>query len=357
MESLIDGQLLVLKRINLAINKNENEMMSEATLLTILPPHPNVVGIKRWFIEASALVLVLEACDGDLSTLPISNEDGSIDIAEQVTKGLAHIHAHGIIHRDIKPRNLLYNHLNGKIVVKIADFGIAKKLGAGIDFAETAIGTPYYLSPEVCTGAPYDYKTDMWALGCVLFELASNGQKPFSGNSIKELISAIQHNQVPKLGKPNLDHLIALLLQKDPHKRPSSQTFLEVLVQSKCTFESEYHELCALIGQERLDNFLHLANKHNTCSDSFEKQLEGVVVEVSTSHVLTRLLALRKQALCSETHLDAILNIMRTFPRTEWEPHLIDELGRELHEKFLNQQKVYSLCYELYLLERQVFQN
>ena len=358
VESLIDGQTLVLKRINLHNDHQSEQVMQEATLLASLPPHPNVISIKRWFIEANSLVLVLEACDGDLSALSDMGNDQVVDIAKQLTRGLVHIHSHGIVHRDIKPRNILYSHQkkpHAELIIKIADFGIAKRLQESM--AETAIGTPYYLSPEVCSGALYDYKTDMWALGCVLYELLTKGRKPFSGNSIKELIQNIMNHQPPKLNEsPYLDHMMAVLLEKDPQKRPSSQQFLDFLNSTNATYESEYADLCQRIGKDRLDTFLLLAAqaRDNCCDLSFESQLSTPTQEVSSSHVLASILKLRKQANCPEVDLDCILNIMRNIPRPQWQSTITKELGSDKYQSYLKN-KLYSLCFELYLLEQQVF--
>ena len=72
--------------------------------------------------------------------------------------------------------------------VKLGDFGISKILEFTGDFAHTSLGTPYYLSPEICTGSKYDFKTDIWMLGCVLYELCSL-HKPFEGDSIHVIFS------------------------------------------------------------------------------------------------------------------------------------------------------------------------
>ena len=80
------------------------------------------------------------------------------------------IHEKHILHRDIKSSNIF---LTSNGTIKIGDFGIAKILEGTCDAANTIVGTPYYLSPEVCENKPYNYKSDIWALGCVLYELCA----------------------------------------------------------------------------------------------------------------------------------------------------------------------------------------
>lgn len=92
-----------------------------------------------------------------------------------------------MIHRDIKTRNILVMD-NG--LLKLADFGVARKMERGEDFARTSVGTPYYLSPEAINFGKCDNKSDVWSLGCVMFELCSR-QKPFDGKSIGELMKCI----------------------------------------------------------------------------------------------------------------------------------------------------------------------
>ena len=95
-----------------------------------------------------------------------------------------------IIHRDIKSNNILLME-NG--LIKLSDFGIARKLAKNEQFAGTSVGTPCYLSPEIINLGKYDQKTDIWGLGCVMFEICT-GNKPFYGKTLKELIKNITDN-------------------------------------------------------------------------------------------------------------------------------------------------------------------
>lgn len=88
----------------------------------------------------------------------------------QVCLGLGHIHSKRILHRDLKASNVF---LTASNTAKIGDFGLSKVLQEALDASTTTVGTPYYMSPEVCQRRPYTLKSDVWALGCLLYELAT----------------------------------------------------------------------------------------------------------------------------------------------------------------------------------------
>ena len=113
--------------------------------------------------------------------------------------------------------------------VKIGDFGIARVLQHTYDCAQTAIGTPYYLSPEICQEKPYNQKSDVWSLGCILYEMVTL-RHAFDANSMKGLVLKILRGSYPAI--PNhysneLKEIIADMLIKDPQKRPSMRKVLE----------------------------------------------------------------------------------------------------------------------------------
>jgi serine/threonine protein kinase len=151
---------------------------------------------------------------------PLGNAE-AVDIALQAARGLAEAHARGIMHRDIKPTNLI---LTPEGVVKIVDFGIAKLTGAS-DLTETgtALGTAAYMSPEQASGARVDWRTDMWSLGIVLYQML-RGEMPFHGETFLALLYQVVHADYPPLtGKPPaLQRLIGKCLAKDPSDRYAS---------------------------------------------------------------------------------------------------------------------------------------
>jgi serine/threonine-protein kinase len=164
-----------------------------------------------------------------VGALPINEATG---ILRDLARALAYAHAHGVIHRDIKPGNVL---LSGRTAV-VTDFGIAKALGASRNDAAhitltgtgTSIGTPAYMAPEQAAGDPnVDHRADIYAFGCVAYEVFT-GRPPFVQSSAHELIAA-HFREVPKaIGElrpdvsPAIELLVARCLEKDPAQRPQS---------------------------------------------------------------------------------------------------------------------------------------
>jgi hypothetical protein len=139
----------------------------------------------------------------------------------QIVDALRYVHSRGVLHRDLKPANIMLSGAEGR-TVKLGDFGIAKILGKE-ERAATIVGTPHYLSPEVCSGQQYNVKSDVWALGCVLYELAAL-RKPFDGSNLPGIIFSIMRNRpqpLPKHFSRELRAMVAVLLSPTPADRPS----------------------------------------------------------------------------------------------------------------------------------------
>lgn len=128
---------------------------------------------------------------------------------------LAYMHSKNVIHRDIKTQNIF---LTGSSTVKIGDFGISRVLESTGAQALTVVGTPYYMSPESCKNDPYTSKSDVWALGCVLYELCTLN-KAFAGDNLMALVMKICDGKPDDIGNyysPRYQELINKLLTKDP---------------------------------------------------------------------------------------------------------------------------------------------
>ncbi|VVC92843.1 unnamed protein product [Leptidea sinapis] len=140
----------------------------------------------------------------------------------QVLLGVNYIHSLDIIHRDIKAENILLTGKNG-VIVKIGDFGISKML-ASVKKTSTVIGTPYYLAPELCEGEPYDTKSDVWALGCLLYEMCTH-KRAFDAETLVGLVKAITSGSVHPIDLNVYDRgiqdVIDSMLSVLPAKRPS----------------------------------------------------------------------------------------------------------------------------------------
>jgi len=191
--------------------------------------HSNVVGYFESFVEDGALHIVMEYADGgSLQRQWKKAQEANVHFSEeqilywtaQIVSALKYVHTQKIMHRDLKLANIMLTKQN---VVKIADFGLARVLGSQTQFANTTCGTPYYLSPEVCLEKPYDLKSDSWALGCIIYELAVL-KRPFDAKNLPSIVMKICHGDPKPVSSAysiELRSLVACLLEKKPHERPS----------------------------------------------------------------------------------------------------------------------------------------
>lgn len=236
-----DNQLVVVKEIALSnmSKKEQLEAWKETRVLGLLD-HPNIISYRGCFMEKNCLHIVMDYADGgDLfeeiqkAKTTHFKEEQILEWFVQICLALKHVHDRKILHRDIKCQNIF---LTKKGVVKMGDFGIAKILDHTTQLSKTAIGTPYYLSPEICQGKAYNMKSDIWSLGCVLYELCSL-QHAFDSKCMNGLIMAIlrsKQNPIPYTYSQNLRSLVDKLLQKDPRKRPSINQILRLdFIQSR----------------------------------------------------------------------------------------------------------------------------
>lgn len=135
---------------------------------------------------------------------------------------IKHVHDRKILHRDIKGQNIFIAKNNS---LKLGDFGIARVLNMTNDKARTVVGTPYYLSPEIIENKPYSFKSDIWSIGAVLYELCAL-QPPFQATSLQMLALKIvkgSYTPIQSNYSKELKSLIAEMLTLDPNKRPNIQ--------------------------------------------------------------------------------------------------------------------------------------
>jgi tRNA A-37 threonylcarbamoyl transferase component Bud32 len=199
--------------------------------------HPNIVTVIDRGEEDTRQYIVFEYIDGEnLKELVVRKGRlavrDALEIALEIARGLAFAHEHGLVHRDVKPQNVL---LNGDGRAKVTDFGIARSLdvehSAGVTQTGTVLGTSNYIAPEQASGQPVDAQTDVYSLGIVLYEMLT-GEVPFPGESFVAV--AMKHIQEPS---PNvLDsrgdvplrvaEMIDRALEKDPeHRFPTMDAF------------------------------------------------------------------------------------------------------------------------------------
>jgi len=190
--------------------------------------HPNLVGVYDTGSDDGVYFIVMEYVQaktladylvGGGRILP----DRAIEIAASVSDALSMAHAHGIIHRDIKPANIM---VTGRGEVKVTDFGIARMLSGSDTLAQTAavLGTASYLSPEQAQGRPVDQRSDLYSLGCVMYEMVT-GRPPFTGDSAVAVASkhVLEQPTPPsRLNRdvsPGLEAVVMKALAKNPDNR------------------------------------------------------------------------------------------------------------------------------------------
>ena len=229
VQKINTNSVYVIKQIPLSglSEKERNEVEQEAKILHSINSN-YVVKYYDSFKENENLNIVMEYCDGgDLNDFLIEKKKFGQPLEEpfiwkifiKITIGLADIHKLKILHRDLKTLNIF---LKQNFDIKIGDLGVAKVLSKN-NFARTVIGTPYYLSPEICEEKPYNDKSDVWALGCILYELCTF-KHPFEARSQGALILKILNNKPEPINNTfskELNNIIYMLLDKNYDKRPS----------------------------------------------------------------------------------------------------------------------------------------
>ncbi|KAI8469575.1 MAG: kinase-like domain-containing protein [Monoraphidium minutum] len=235
VQRLQDGQAYAMKETDIGkmSHQERTDAVNEIRVLGSLR-HPNVVRQYEAFMAGNKLCIVMElAPAGDLagfiraasaSGRPLP--EGTVwQIFLQLCQGMQAVHDTCVIHRDIKPANIFMCPDN---IVKVGDLGVAKALTRA-HYAQTQIGTPIYMAPEVWRGLPYGYSSDLWSLGCVLYEMMSY-RLPFDARSIKELQAKVVAGRFSPLApgaySAPLVGLCHALLSRDPRQRPTCAAVL-----------------------------------------------------------------------------------------------------------------------------------
>ena len=216
------------------------------------------------------------------------------------------MHDRKILHRDLKTQNIF---LTSKGEIKIGDFGIARVLQSTYDYAQTAIGTPYYLSPEICQEKPYNQKSDIWSLGCILYEIITL-KHAFDATSMKALVFKIlrgTYPEIPKMYSQELRDLIAEMLTKEPEKRPSIKKILE-----KDFLASRIPKLVSNTLNNRGDMSHTILKKGSNVSTSISSN-NGSVDSLNNLNELTK--NEEKKSVDEKVLIEKNLNIMLTANR------------------------------------------
>jgi serine/threonine protein kinase len=252
-----------------AVFKARNKLLDRAVAVKVVHPHlANDAAIRRRFIrEANAalefthpnaiatrdcdltddglLYMIQDFCPGvslrnilqDLGPLGVPR---SLKLTRQILLALVEAHGKGIVHRDLKPENML---VESNDHLKVCDFGIAKILDAGADAGESltavgqVLGTPHYMAPEQAEGAEVTARTDLYSVGCVLYELLT-GTKPFDAKTLRQIVfmhlckaADPMAERAPNAGIPaNVERLVLHAMAKNPAERiPSAEAFVQAI--------------------------------------------------------------------------------------------------------------------------------
>ena len=241
-----DGKTFVMKEVNLR-GLPRTEMIAAQNEVAVMKKlkHPNIVGIEEALVVEDVLCIIMEWAEGkDLGALveqrrrenrPFSEQE-ILRIFWQLTSALAHCHHdHHMLHRDLKPQNVFLSK-NGD--VKLGDFGLAKIIEATCALVKTQCGTPIYMSPELCMGQDYNRGADVYALGCILYELMTltmpwadvqyNAAGGFSAFLKKIASSSLDLTKCKQRYSLELCNLLAALIHRNPRNRPALKQVLQM---------------------------------------------------------------------------------------------------------------------------------
>jgi serine/threonine-protein kinase len=228
------GEELVLKILNPQISMDDTmtRRFVQELKYTRRITHKNVIRLHDFLEMGGTHAISMEYFPGDSLAKVLRGEGGvewtrGVRLAEQICEGLHAAHAQGIIHRDIKPPNIL---VGDDDTVKIVDFGLASMAqysGSRLTKSGILIGTPYYMAPEQITGAEVGVHSDIYSLGALFFEMFT-GKPPYEGETAVNILFQHLKSDIPRLRSVNpeipeaLDRLVAQAMSKSPLDRPQS---------------------------------------------------------------------------------------------------------------------------------------
>jgi serine/threonine protein kinase len=234
-------RVVAVKRLHAHLTQDENftrRFVLEAKAAASLD-HQNIVHVIDFGIEEGSYQMVMEFVEGEslkevLERWRPIQSDLALAVVHQVCRGLEHAHAKGIVHRDIKPGNIMLTKLG---IAKITDFGLAKLTQGNTvqTAADSILGTPLYMSPEQAFGESVDQRSDLFSLGTVLYELLT-GNQPFASENYMGVIQNIIHKEIPSVRDlnpdvpPEIEAIVMRALAKNRDERfKSAREFREAI--------------------------------------------------------------------------------------------------------------------------------
>ncbi|WFD18550.1 non-specific serine/threonine protein kinase [Malassezia caprae] len=365
-----DGRLFARKELNFErMNERDRKhIVSEVNILRTLQ-HDHVVRYEERYVdtENGILYIVMELCEGgDLGSVIKRCRKSKTHLPEetvwgffaQMVSALEACHyrsapgsapgvrptVQAILHRDLKPENVF---LDADQNVKLGDFGLSKQI-ASQAFANTYVGTPYYMSPELATGQPYDTKSDVWALGCIVYELCALSP-PFDASNQAELTHKIKQGLVPALPRQysrDLQEAVHIMLQLDHRRRPTARQLLQIKqIKLACRTHAlaQLHK-AVLQEKERVQQQALALDAREAALAERERACDTAQATASATHADARALALeeremalheRERELCRREEACASYS-QELMQWTQERSHLQEELAsqrRALQEK------------------------
>ena len=196
--------------------------------------HPGLVKVFDFAEKNGAPYMVMEYVEGGslrqfLKLNKFLSAKDAQEVMNKLCRIISHCHSNGIFHRDIKPENVLLSDNEGNLELKLVDFGLASNFNTDSKINDTVVGTPLYMAPDVANGREYDARSEVYSLGCVMFELLT-GDPPYEADRPLNLLKLHAEAQIPSLSSrmhesdfdPRLDEILARCLAKDPDERYQS---------------------------------------------------------------------------------------------------------------------------------------
>uniref|UniRef100_G3SKY8 Serine/threonine-protein kinase Nek3 n=1 Tax=Loxodonta africana TaxID=9785 RepID=G3SKY8_LOXAF len=302
------SRMFVMKETRLPKSFSDTQNSRKEAILLAKMKHPNIVAFKESFEADGHLYIVMEYCDGGDLMQKIKHQKGKsfpedtiLNWFTQMCLGVNHIHKKRVLHRDIKSKNVFLTQ-NGK--VKLGDFGSACLLSnfSPMAFACTYVGTPYYVPPEIWENMPYNNKSDIWSLGCILYELCTL-KHPFQANSWKNLILKICQGSIrplPSHYSCELQYLIKQMFKRNPSHRPSATTLLSRGSVARLIQKCLSPEIIVEYGEQVLEETRR--SKHNT-----PKRTDPIRIGIALGNEASTMMQGEKQVRkCSLTDLESI---------------------------------------------------
>ena len=323
-----NNKVYVLKEILLS-NLSDNEiklMLNESRILSNINNN-HIVKYYESFQINNTINIIMEFCEGsDLKKFILSHKNQNKLIEENkiysitldICKGLKEIHKKNLIHRDLKPDNLFLGKNN---IIKIGDFGISKQLNNNNKYAKTAIGTDTYMAPEIINGQKYNNKVDIWALGCIIYELCTL-EVCFQSGSLIGLCNKIVYEPHGKINlnyyHKELQDLIDLLLKKNYKERPDINEVYSIITKNKKIANSKKNDKSFLsqffvhlfesvnyfeILPEEYDKEVKLAKERKEYGDQFIPSYEEYLETLKRAH---------------DQKLRSVIKWVRVFTKSNW---------------------------------------